>query len=84
LVSLFWEAAIAVPYQWWGFQPRQMIGLLINGFCGLPLEEPLLWLAVTWATVIVYETIYTALHALAARCASPLREPSSPQLMQTQ
>ena len=84
LVSLFWEAAIAVPYQWWGFQPRQMIGFLINGFCGLPLEEPLLWLAVTWATVIVYETIYTALHALAAQRASPLREPLSPQLTQTQ
>ena len=62
-VSLFWEAAIAVPYQWWGYQPRQMMGLLINGFCGLPLEAPLLWLAVTWATVIVYETIYTWLYA---------------------
>jgi hypothetical protein len=61
-----------------------MIGLLINGFCGLPLEEPLLWLAVTWATVIVYETIYTGLHALAAQRASPLREPLSPQLTQTQ
>jgi hypothetical protein len=59
LVSLFWEAAIAVPYQWWGFQSSQMLGLLINGFCGLPVEEPLLWLGVTWATVIVYETIYT-------------------------
>ena len=62
-VSLFWEAAIAVPYQWWGYQPRQMIGLLINGFCGLPLEAPLLWVGVTWATVIVYETIYTWLYA---------------------
>jgi hypothetical protein len=59
LVSLFWEATIAVPYQWWGFQPRQMVGEFINGFSGLPLEEPLLWLGVTWATVIVYETIYT-------------------------
>ena len=62
LVSLFWEATIAVPYQWWGFQPRQMLGLLINGFSGLPVEEPLLWLGVTWATVIVYETIYTWLY----------------------
>jgi hypothetical protein len=62
LVSLFWEAAIAVPYQWWGFQSRQMLGLMINGFCGLPIEEPLLWLGVTWATVIVYETIYTLLY----------------------
>jgi hypothetical protein len=62
LVSLFWEAAIAVPYQWWGYQPRQMLGLLINGFFGLPVEAILLWIAVTWATVIVYETIYTVLY----------------------
>jgi hypothetical protein len=61
LVSLFWEAAIAVPYQWWGFQPRPMLGLFINGFCGLPVEEPMLWAGVTWATVIFYETITTLL-----------------------
>jgi hypothetical protein len=61
LVSLFWEATIAVPYQWWGFQPKQMLGLLINGFCGLPVEEPLLWMGITWATVIIYETISTLL-----------------------
>jgi hypothetical protein len=23
LVSLIWEATLAVPYQWWGFQPAQ-------------------------------------------------------------
>jgi len=63
LVSVFWEATIAVPYQWWGFQPRHMLGLLINGFCGLPVEEPILWLGVTWATVIIYEVIYTWLYA---------------------
>ena len=61
LVSLFWEATLAVPYQWWGFQPRQMLGMFINGFSGLPIEEPLLWLGVTWATVIIYETISTLL-----------------------
>lgn len=58
-VSLFWEATIAFPYQWWGFQHTQMLGLFINGFCGLPVEEPILWMAVTWGTVIVYETVYT-------------------------
>lgn len=61
LVSMFWEAAIAVPYQWWGFQPRPMLGLFINGFCGLPVEEPLLWAGVTWATVIIYEMVSTLL-----------------------
>jgi hypothetical protein len=57
LVSLFWEATIAVPNQWWGFQAKQTVGMFINGFCGLPVDEPLLWLGVTWATVIIYETI---------------------------
>jgi hypothetical protein len=61
LVSLFWEATIAVPYQWWGFRPSQMLGLFINGFSGLPIEEPLLWLGITWFTVITYETISTLL-----------------------
>lgn len=61
LVSMFWEAAIAVPYQWWGFQPKPMLGLFINGFCWLPVEEPLLWAGITWATVIIYETVSTLL-----------------------
>ena len=60
-LSLFWEATIAFPYQWWGFQKPEMLGLFINGFCGLPIEEPILWMAITWATIIIYETIYTFL-----------------------
>jgi hypothetical protein len=71
LVSLFWEAAIAVPYQWWGFEPKQMLGLFINGFCGLPVEEPLLWMGVTWATVIIYEMISTLLFMDWPRLATP-------------
>ena len=61
LVSLFWEVTLAVPYQWWGFQKPQMLGLFINGFCGLPIEEPALWLGITWATIIIYETVLTLL-----------------------
>jgi hypothetical protein len=61
LVSMFWEAVLAVPYQWWGFQTKPMLGLFVNGFCGLPVEEPLLWAGITWATIIIYETISTLL-----------------------
>jgi hypothetical protein len=61
LVSLFWEATMAIPYQWWGYQHGQMLGFYINGFCGLPIEAPLLWLGITWATVILYETSSTLL-----------------------
>jgi hypothetical protein len=52
---------MAIPYQWWGYQHGQMLGFYINGFCGLPIEAPLLWLGITWATVILYETSSTLL-----------------------
>jgi len=57
LVSLLWEATLAVPYGWWGFQPRQMIGLFIGAWSGLPIEEVCVWIAVTYATVIVFEIV---------------------------
>jgi len=55
LVSLLWEATLAVPYQWWGFQPTQMTGLSIGAWAGLPIEEVCLWIAVSYSTVIVFE-----------------------------
>jgi len=55
LVSLLWEATLAVPYQWWGFQSSQMMGLSIGAWAGLPIEEVGVWIAVSYATVIVFE-----------------------------
>jgi hypothetical protein len=57
LISLIWEATLAVPYGWWGFQPWAMTGVFIRAWAGLPVEEVLVWIAVTWATVIVYEVM---------------------------
>lgn len=56
-ISLLWEVTLALPYGWWGFRPRAMIGLNIGAWSGLPIEEPLVWMAVSYATVIVYEVI---------------------------
>jgi hypothetical protein len=53
LLSLIWEATLAVPYHWWGFQHRQMIGVFIGAWSGLPIEEVCVWIAVTYATAIV-------------------------------
>ena len=39
LVSLLWEATLAVPYHWWGFQHHQMTGFFIGAWSGLPIEE---------------------------------------------
>jgi hypothetical protein len=66
LVSLIWEGTLAVPYGWWGFQPEQMMGFFIAAWSGLPLEEIVVWIGVTWATVIVYEVMKLRLAGKAA------------------
>ena len=55
LVSMLWEATLAVPYQWWGYRPEQMMGLSIGAWAGLPIEAVCVWIAVTYGTVIVFE-----------------------------
>ena len=55
LISLFWEATLAVPYGWWGYQQKQMVGLFIGAWDGLPIEAVAVWIAVTYGTTIVYE-----------------------------
>src|ERR1700674_2492607 len=57
LISLLWEATLALPYNWWNFQHRQMIGLFIGAWSGLPVEEVCVWIAVTYATAIVFEVV---------------------------
>jgi len=57
LVSLLWEATLGVPYGWWGFQGAQMLGIYITAWSRLPIEEVTVWIAVTYATAIVYEVV---------------------------
>jgi hypothetical protein len=57
LVSLLWEATVAVPYNWWNFQHREMAGLFVGAWSRLPIEEVCVWIAVTYATVIVFEVV---------------------------
>jgi hypothetical protein len=57
LVSELWEATLALPYGWWNFQHRQMIGLFVGAWSNLPIEEVFVWIAVTYATTIVFEVV---------------------------
>ena len=57
LVSLLWEATLGIPYGWWGFQDAQMLGIYVTAWSRLPIEEVMVWIAVTYATAIVYEVI---------------------------
>jgi lycopene cyclase domain-containing protein len=57
LISLLWEVTLALPYGWWRFQPRMMMGLTIGAWSDLPIEEVFVWFVVTFATVVIFEAI---------------------------
>jgi hypothetical protein len=57
LVSMLWEATLALPYGWWNYQHRAMMGVFIGAWSGLPIEAVLVWLAVTYGTVILFEVV---------------------------
>ena len=57
LISIFWEATLAIPYGWWGYQEKAMMGLSIGAWAGLPIEAVIVWIAVTYATVMVFEVV---------------------------
>ena len=57
LISMFWEATLAVPYGWWGYQKTEMVGLFIGAWSGLPIEAVAVWIAVTYGTAIIYEIV---------------------------
>jgi hypothetical protein len=57
LTSLLWEATLAVPYGWWDYQHGAMLGVFITAWNFLPIEAVVVWIAVTYMTVIVYEIV---------------------------
>jgi hypothetical protein len=57
LISLLWEVTLAVPYGWWGYRENQMLGVFIGAWSRLPIEAVCVWIAVTYATIIVFEIV---------------------------
>jgi hypothetical protein len=55
LISLLWEATLAVPYGWWNYHHDQMLGLYIGPWAQLPIEAVLMWVLAGWAAVVLYE-----------------------------
>ncbi len=55
LVSLVWEVTLAIPYEWWNYQPAHMLGVSIRAWGHLPLEAVLVWLVITWDGVLAFE-----------------------------
>ncbi|MBZ5574118.1 MAG: hypothetical protein LAO09_19815 [Acidobacteriia bacterium] len=57
LISMLWEATLALPYGWWNYQHRAMMGVFIGAWSDLPVEAVLVWLAVTYGTVNLFEAV---------------------------
>ncbi len=57
LISILWEATLAAPLGWWFYRPEEMVGIVVRAWSDLPVEAVLVWLAVTFTTVIVYEAV---------------------------
>jgi hypothetical protein len=57
LISLLWEATLAVPYGWWAYRENQMLGVFVGAWSRLPIEAVCVWIAVTYTTTIVFEIV---------------------------
>lgn len=54
LTSILWEAVLAVPRGWWGYQPDAMLGVRV---LGLPLEAAIVWVLAPVTTAVCFELL---------------------------
>lgn len=59
VTSLIWEVTLAIPRQWWGYEPAGMIGLTIvawsRGDAIFPIEAAVVWLFAPFSSILTYE-----------------------------
>ena len=59
LTSVIWEVTLAIPRQWWGYEPSGMIGLTIaawsRGDAIFPVEAAVVWIFAPFASILTYE-----------------------------
>ena len=55
LVSLLWEATLGIPYGYWGYDPKFMIGISVRPWSNLPIEAAVMWLIAEFTVVLAYE-----------------------------
>jgi len=66
LTSVIWEVTLAIPRQWWGYEPSGMIGLTIaawsRGDAIFPVEAAVVWLFAPFSSVLTYEFAKAVTH----------------------
>jgi len=66
VTSLIWEVTLAIPRQWWGYEPSGMVGLTITawsrGDAIFPIEAAAVWLVAPLSSVLIYEFAKALMH----------------------
>lgn len=59
VTSLIWEVTLAIPREWWGYNPAGMVGVTIaawsRGDAIFPVEAAVVWLFAPFSSVLTYE-----------------------------
>ena len=59
VTSVIWEVTLAIPRQWWGYEPSGMVGLTIaawsRGDAIFPVEAAVVWLFAPFSSILSYE-----------------------------
>jgi hypothetical protein len=59
VTSIIWEVTLAIPREWWGYEPSGMIGVTIaawsRGEAIFPVEAAAVWLFACFSSVLIYE-----------------------------
>ena len=59
VTSVIWEVTLAIPRQWWGYEPSGMIGVTIaawsRGDAIFPVEAAAVWLFAPFSSILTYE-----------------------------
>ena len=57
LLSVLFEITVALPYGWWGFDDKILLGVRLTAWWDLPVEHLFLYVINTYEIVLVYETV---------------------------
>jgi hypothetical protein len=59
VTSVIWEVTLAIPREWWGYEPSGMMGLTIGawsrGDAIFPVEAAVVWLFAPFSSSLTYE-----------------------------
>jgi len=59
VTSVIWEVTLAIPRQWWGYEPSGMMGLTIaawsRGDAIFPVEAAAVWFFAPFSSILTYE-----------------------------